>query len=72
MRYETDLKADYESSGFVLQKKIVPLSWIQELRHSMISIMQPYCECEDDGVCDASYMDKLFFQISALRPKSQV
>ena len=71
MRYETDLKTDFENNGFVLQKNIVPLSWIHELRRSMISIMQPYCEYQDDGVCDASYMDKLFFQISALGQKAK-
>lgn len=74
MKCETDLKTDFENNGFVLQKNIVPLSWIDELRCSMISIMQPYCECQKNGVCDASYLDELFLEVSALsqRAKSNV
>ena len=29
MKYETNLKTEFENNGFVLQKKIVPFSWIQ-------------------------------------------
>ena len=62
----TDLKQEFERNGFVLQKKIVPLDWINELKRSMISIMQPYCVCANADPYDASSVDELFTQISAL------
>ena len=66
MSNETDLKSEFEQNGFLLQKKIVPLSWINEVKQSMISIMQPYCDCVNADPSDASSVDKLFIKISSL------
>ena len=66
MSCETNLKSEFEQNGFILQKKTVPLSWINDVKRSMVSIMEPYCDCVNADLSDAPSVDELFNQISAL------
>ncbi len=65
MNDEINLSKDFRQHGFVIQKNIVPPSWFDNVRTNMLSIMQPYCDNQNNDSCDASLVDELFLEISA-------
>ena len=62
MNDEINLSKDFRQHGFVIQKNIVPPSWFDNVRTNMLSIMQPYCDNQNNDSCDASLVDELFLK----------